>query len=1303
MFLIQFGITCHVITLYASYPRLFPDLVLRYPTGDQSAINPLQNTEGPKALAAGDLNRDGKADIVTGNLDGSISVLLGSTNGLQNQILVPATGILSNCSIRSIVVADFNRDGKNDVAVADIARGGIVLLAGSGTGTLSPYERIAIGPARALAVADFDRDGNPDLLVGASPSSDEERKVPYTEAGTNRFLCVMLGKGDGSFSDPKYLVPPGGAAYFYKVEAADFNRDGYDDIAALDFSNWFVSTNNTATQKRILIYYNDKKGGFDSSSPQRILSCTGQGPRSFCVAFVDEKMTSSSDPPPNGTLDIVVANRDSSTVEVFTNRGNGEFDNPKTLRIGGSARDVAAGDLDGDGYTDLVVVDRDKNLISVLQGKPDVTFTEVLAELPTGVSPRQIVLADVTGDGILDAAVNNRISEDVSIFLGKRGLVGFLMPGTYYPAGFSPVSVVSGDFNEDGYPDAATANLRSHDVRIRLNLTDGSFGEEIIYPVNYEPVCLAMGDLNRDGHIDLVVSSIGYGSQGAGKQQGSLLTTMLGKGDGTFVILKSERPDEVGPSFHSYWLRLGDLSGDGVLDAAVGGANGALIVQKGVGDGTFEPGLWISSIADGRPLGLALGDFDQDGRLDIATSRGKIIFNDGHFFSGTDPVTNKIVMSGRTSTFISANDTGFFQAWAVEAEDLDTDGKLDLMVALTFRRPDPIGIFYGKGDGSFTEPTIYEGPDVGAVALAGKDMDNDSIKDLIIGNRCAATVIIMKGLGNRKFEIREIIRSYSVEGLCVSDLNKDGKYDILGAGIGLWPIINGSTTEWIEPRTSQWGNTPERWGLYINEVMSLNQVYYQEKDGSSPDWVEIYNHNTFTQSLVGWSLSQISMDGYVEKWNFPDTNSIAPRQRLIVICKKKSVSTYGLCAPFELSAEGETIVLKRPDGIVEDQVSFPALPPDVSYARYLDGARFFAFNPSPTMGTPNRTPGNLRPVAARKDPYVGPGGSSLALTGRFFDDVAITYAALNYRISGSKTPFIELPLNDDGKNGDKQSGDGYYGIMMPPLPPGTQIEYYLRAVDVDGEVATSPENTDDTNALHHIVMPQTGSLIRLNELMADNRTGFQDESGERHDWIELLNCGTNSMNLSGLVLTKDYYNRNSGWHFPSNTWLNPNEYLVLFCDENPGKGPLHLNFRLLKEGDRVFLVKKDDWTVIDSLSYGPLPMETSFGILRHGYEAQMLPWPTPGSVNEGFIKSALSAQAFGSISVRLMPTDISDLKIFGLRWMGDPQLLTFVEWSEDGIHWQQADFPPQHLGEGLYQWLELFATRPQRFFRVSHY
>jgi hypothetical protein len=1265
----------------AAAPRLFPDLALRYPVGDTNAHNPIASTEGPKTLAAADLNGDGLADIIVGNLDGSLSVLLGQTNGtLQNQILVPATGLLSRCSFRAVAVADFDGDRRPDVAAADIAGEAVILLLGGGDGTLMPYQRTPLGPARALAAGDFNRDGHQDLLVASGPQDCEWCLGTPNSNSAERFLCVLDGRGDGTFAAPRYLLSPGVSACFYDVEAADLDGDGDLDALSLDFTACWSPSGGLYRTKRMQIFANDGTGTFTTDQPTRVLEPRGEGPRAFRVAYLDERLVAGV-PPPGATLDLIVANRDSSTLDIFLNLGGLNFASPMSIHAGDTPRDVAVGDLDGDGWADLVVVNRNNHTISILRGLGGGQFADPTLELPTGVSPRQIVLADINGDGALDAAVNNRESEDISLFLGQRGLAGFLVSDSYYPAGITPVSVVAEDFNQDGYPDVAVANLRSHDVQVWSNRRNGTLGSATSYPVNYQPAILAAADLNRDDHLDLVVTCLGSDAHFVQEGRGSLVT-LLGRGDGTF-----QAPVTSSAGNHlcqPYWLRLGDLSGDGILDAAIGDLAGGLLVFQGLGDGSFGQGLPACLAANGRPLGLALGDFDGDDRLDIATSRGLVFLNDGQFFgggtNGWDPNGEWL---GRTAVFEAGA-----QAWATETEDLDGDGLLDLMVALTFRRPDPVGVLYGLGDGTFHRPDIYEGPDVGAVAIVGQDMDSDGIKDLVVGNRCAATVIFMRGLGNRRFEYGEIIKTFTVEDAVVSDMNRDGKPDIVGVGGGLWIALNGGQNRLAAPLLGGSYGAPDRAGLFLNELMALNQQFHFTND-TTPDWVEIYNHSAVTQSLAGWALVQYAADGEAKRWDFPLVNppSIRPWRHLVVYCQKNSAGRPGLYANFELSADGEALALIGPNGGQVDHVQFPAMPADVSFARYFDGARFFAYNPAPTLGTANRRPSNLGPTVERKDPYAGPGGISLSLTARLFDDVAPAYAAVCYRLQGDNQ-FVELPMCDDGRHGDKAAGDGYFGVFLPAVQPGAEIEYYLRVVDLEGQVGTSPNNPNDPANLHRVIAPQPSTSIRLSELVADNRTGLRDERGKCEDWIEVMNTSFTAASLNGLALSKDYFDRSSAWPLPRDWWLGPGQRAIVFCDEDPAQGPWHATFKLLRAGDRVFLIQTNAWMIIDSLSFGALPGDASFGVVNNGTQAQLLAWPTPGTENLPIPPPRDPASPAPHLFWRLSPGSVGAAPLFMVRWLGNTGSVYQVLWSHDLNTWQPADTAPTHLGEGLYEWTD---------------
>jgi hypothetical protein len=891
----------------------------------------------------------------------------------------------------------------------------------------------------------------------------------------------------------------------------------------------------------------------------------------------------------------------------------------------------------------------------------------------------------------LDAVVNNRESEDISVFLGATNLVGFLVPVNFYPAGLSPVSVIVADFNKDGADDIATASLRTHDVRVRLNNGSGKFGAELILPVNYNPAFLATGDLNNDGKADILVSCLGM-KGGTALEQKNALVALLGRGDGTFEApIVTAFADA---NFQPYWLRLGDLSGDGKLDAVVGGMTGSLLAFRGLGNGSFATGMAVGLQANGRSLGIALADFDHDGRLDIACSHGQIFLNNGEFFSGANWSSN--VWQGPARYFQSG-----LQAWAMEADDLDNDGEVDLVVAMTFVNPDPIYILYGMTNGSFTTPREYSGPDFGAVAIQVCDLDGDHIKDLVIGDRCNARVMTIRGLGNRVFQPWENIHALAVEDVEIGDFNRDGKPDLVGVGVGVWPIISGSSVSLGRPEFSIIG-LPQAAGVYINELMSRNQSFFVT-NGAMPDWVELYNYQSVTQQLAGWSLAQIDADGVTNVCFF--TNEfIPPFGHLVVFCGQALTNINAPKVPFELSAEGETLALYAPGQSLRDAVHFPPLPTDVSYARVVDGGRYFCMNPTPTMGNVNGYPANLLPTISKKEPYIGPGGSAFGLTARVFDDVAASFVAVGYRVVGqSNAAFTELSMTDDGGQGDKLAADGFYGALLPVLPPGTPLEYYLRVVDLEGQVGYSPDNPDDIATLHRVTVPLASSALRLSELVAANTMGLRDETGQFEDWVELVNTGPASIYLNEYALGKNPLDPTNSWSFPVGTTLNPGQYLIVICDNDSGTNMLHANFKLNRDGDRIYLFQRNTGQVVDSLSFNGMPSDTSFGIVAANAEAQVLAWPTPGAANIAVPPPRFPQSTVPELLCRFDCLSPAATRGFHLRWQGYTNRIMSVQWSTNLIHWSNS-VPPVHLGQGIYQWSDLSVSNaPRAYYRVISY
>lgn len=197
-----------------------------------------------------------------------------------------------------------------------------------------------------------------------------------------------------------------------------------------------------------------------------------------------------------------------------------------------------------------------------------------------------VVVGDFNGDGRLDLAVANSGSGDVSILLG-RGDGTFQSP-VHYAAGQGPDSQVAvGDFNGDGELDLVVSNSGSNNVSVLLGNGDGSFRATTSYDVGRNPSSVAVADVNGDGKLDLVVSNQNCSHSGGPCAQGTV-SVLLGNGDGTFQPHKDFAAGRV-PN----WVAVGDFNGDGKLDLAVvnGQGNGGpstVSILLGNGDGTFQ-------------------------------------------------------------------------------------------------------------------------------------------------------------------------------------------------------------------------------------------------------------------------------------------------------------------------------------------------------------------------------------------------------------------------------------------------------------------------------------------------------------------------------------------------------------------------------------------------------------------------------------------------------------------------------------------------------------------------------------------
>jgi hypothetical protein len=325
--------------------------------------------------------------------------------------------------------------------------------------------------------------------------------------------------------------------------------------------------------------------------------------------------------------------------------------------------EVVAADFTGDGIPDLAATEASTGTIGIFPGiAPGGTFASRIP-VAVGDAPFGIATGDLDADGYLDLVIGNIGANTVQVVRGL-GSGTFAAPVSF-PAGSRPYEVALGDFNSDGIPDVAVANNGEATIRVLIagndgaGHWDGTFLPGVAYPTTQLSLAIVAGDYTNDGILDLVATEYSVGSvalfigNGAG-----------GIGDGTF---KPPLHASAGPE--PYDLATGDFNEDGKLDLAIAnGDAGGLKVMLGTGTGLFPV---VNSYLQGTSLsGVAVADFDGDGITDLAAS--SVLSNALHLMRGigADGVGN-----GSYEGPFSISDCCYNVH--VIAADLDLDGKPD--------------------------------------------------------------------------------------------------------------------------------------------------------------------------------------------------------------------------------------------------------------------------------------------------------------------------------------------------------------------------------------------------------------------------------------------------------------------------------------------------------------------------------------------------------------------------------------------------------------------------------------------------
>ncbi len=531
-------------------------------------------------------------------------------------------------------------------------------------------------------------------------------------------LALMPGVGDGSFGSGQVVMATQDSVTF---AAADFDGDGHDDVAALQYDPAAV---------HVLL---GQPGPALALASSVTLPAKAAWPRT-------------TDADHDGDIDLVLSSYDLEALIVLENVGDGSFLVHATLPHGLSSTDMDLGDLDADGAPDVVLAISDGAAVAVLAGDGAGGFgaPAVQALAPEGLI--HLRTGDFDGNGMPDLV--RWKYDSLVVHFGLPGGFGTAFPIAEDDA--NPLAVA--DLDEDGRDDLVCGTSA---LTVRLSQGDGAWSPGAEYGGPAYPDSVVVGDVVVDGDLDVLT---------AGNATYGTISILAGRGDGQLGPLHASATF-LGMSFD---VLAGDLDEDGRADLlSFGGPDfSSLVLLPGIGSGFFGAPTLVPT--QPSPRRAALADFDADGHLDVLV---------GHDDRGTLHLgTGAPGFGPPTDVWVTTD--GDYQRPAVA--DVDSDGRMDAVIANDTQRL----VLLGQGDGTFHAlPKHVGAKPPGELALV--DLDADGNPDIVVTARDSFSggLSVLLGWGGGRFgpAVNEQL-GLATYRLDVADIDLDGDLDVATGG-----------------------------------------------------------------------------------------------------------------------------------------------------------------------------------------------------------------------------------------------------------------------------------------------------------------------------------------------------------------------------------------------------------------------------------------------------------------------------------------------------------------------------------------
>lgn len=606
-------------------------------------------TLGVHEVSVADLNNDGRLDIVAGDYASVGGATFATTiTVLQNNSTIGSsfnassfnTGVAFTAGLGAIGIrlGDMDGDGKTDVIVGNHQSNFISLFrntsVNSGNISLAIKSDIVTGSqAFWVELADLNIDGKLDIIAanyGANTISFLKNNIDYLAPVINNVtplrtkidsLVTIVGENFSSGTENNIV-------YFGPVKAIVTSASPTELIVKTPLGAGYqplsvtTAVNLTATAK------------FPSNikfSGQAPLSNASFEPKIDSLASLGTYSVISCDFDNDGKPDVAVGNLTSNSVTIFRNITINNiigFASRQLVATTFSVGDVRAADIDGDGKKDLLVTNSNGASFSVFRNistHGNIAFSSrVTFNLPNFTQPTYLNADDLNGDGRLDIVVTNYPQNGFSVFrnTSSSGNISFASRVNYATEGTYPTAIEIADFNNDGKKDICVGNSQNYSISIFQNqstISNISLASSVQFSVFAGVHELAVADLNNDGKLDLVTADYRQLAGGIFVNTISILQnkTINGANISSLSFLNSTSlTSGSGPRV----VKLGDLDGDGKTDLVVGHANENFIsLYKNISadNGTITFNLKSDISTGSEAIFVELADLTNDGKLDI--------------------------------------------------------------------------------------------------------------------------------------------------------------------------------------------------------------------------------------------------------------------------------------------------------------------------------------------------------------------------------------------------------------------------------------------------------------------------------------------------------------------------------------------------------------------------------------------------------------------------------------------------------------------------------------------------------------